>query len=67
VDNVETARRRRWIGLCADCVYSRQVESSNHSIFYLCQRSASDPQFRKYPQLPVVECWGYLQREPDAS
>jgi hypothetical protein len=28
-------------------------------MFYLCERSASDPAFPKYPQLPVIECSGH--------
>ena len=32
-------------GLCADCLYARRVEAARGSIFYLCERSASDPAF----------------------
>lgn len=46
-------------GLCATCSHSRQVESDRASTFYLCERSASDPSFPKYPRLPVVKCPGY--------
>jgi hypothetical protein len=45
-------------GLCADCVFSRVVDSGR-SVFYMCQRALRDPRFRKYPPLPVVSCWGY--------
>jgi hypothetical protein len=47
------------IGLCADCRYARVVQSSRHSTFYLCRRSASDPCYAKYPRLPVLRCAGY--------
>jgi hypothetical protein len=49
-------------GLCADCLYSRRIESARGSMFYLCERSASDPAFPKYPQLPVVECSGHTPK-----
>jgi hypothetical protein len=51
-------QRERW-GLCADCVHARRIESERGSIFILCERSASDPSFPKYPSLPVVKCRGY--------
>ncbi len=28
-------------------------------MFYLCERSANDPAFPKYPSLPVIECSGH--------
>jgi hypothetical protein len=37
----------------------RKMESDRGSIFYLCQRSATDPSFPKYPRLPVLRCAGY--------
>jgi len=47
------------VGLCADCQFMRKMESDRGSIFYLCQRSAADPTFPKYPRLPVLQCRGY--------
>jgi hypothetical protein len=49
-------------GLCADCLYSRVVDSSKGSQFLLCQLSQSDPSFHKYPRLPVLACTGYSQK-----
>jgi hypothetical protein len=46
-------------GLCADCIHARRIESARGSIFYLCERSANDPAFPKYPQLPVIQCSGH--------
>ncbi len=37
----------------------RQIKSDRGSSFYLCQRSTTDPNFPKYPRLPVIECFGY--------
>ncbi|PYX75520.1 MAG: hypothetical protein DMG78_04055 [Acidobacteria bacterium] len=47
------------VGLCADCRFVRRIESDRRSIFYMCQRSATDPSFPKYPRLPVLQCAGY--------
>ena len=48
-------------GLCADCVFSRRVESGR-STFCLCERALSDPRFLKYPPLPVLACPGYERK-----
>jgi hypothetical protein len=37
----------------------RRIESDRGSVFYLCERSVSEPQFPKYPRLPVLQCEGY--------
>jgi len=50
------------VGLCANCAYARRVESARGSVFYLCELSDSNPQFPKYPRLPVLECFGYAKR-----
>jgi len=47
------------IGLCASCVHARRIQSDRHSVFWLCQLSATDPRFAKYPALPVLACPGY--------
>jgi hypothetical protein len=47
------------VGLCADCRFMRRVESDRGSTFYLCERSAIDASFPKYPRLPVLKCIGY--------
>jgi hypothetical protein len=46
-------------GLCANCVHSRFIESARGSVFTLCQLSATDPCFPKFPRLPVLSCKGY--------
>ena len=50
---------RAHAGLCADCLHARLVQSASGSVYYLCGRSAVDPTFPKYPQLPVAQCEGY--------
>ena len=51
-------------GLCASCAHHRRIESDRGSVFWLCERSASDPRFPKYPPLPVRACAGY---EPEVA
>ena len=61
-DNTTSERGR--VGLCADCRYMRKVESARGSTFYFCERSTIDPNFPKYPRLPVIQCSGH---EPHIS
>jgi len=51
-------------GLCANCIHARTIESSKGSQFLLCQRSANDPAYPKYPRLPVLSCPGYEKDTP---
>jgi len=55
--------RRSNVGLCADCVNARIVESDRGAVFWRCELSASDLRFPKYPRLPVRECSGYERTE----
>ena len=41
----------------------RLLTSDRGATFYLCKRSASDKNYPKYPQLPVIHCRGY-EAEP---
>jgi hypothetical protein len=47
-------------GLCASCVHSTVVTSSRGSVFFMCQLSRTDPDFPRYPALPVLGCRGYV-------
>ncbi len=51
-------------GLCANCRFMRQIESDRGSTFYLCELSATDASFPKYPRLPVLQCAGYEHLDP---
>jgi hypothetical protein len=42
----------------------RLITSDRAATFYMCQRSASDKTFPKYPRLPVVQCKGYEKNDP---
>jgi len=52
------------LGLCADCLNARRLESAKGSQFLLCQLSQSDSRFPKYPRLPVLSCSGYQKTRP---
>lgn len=59
--------RPKYIGLCADCLHMRHIKSDRGSLFYLCQLSATDEKFPKYPRLPVLRCSGYRPAAPTAD
>lgn len=51
--------KREVVGLCLACRHVRVVESQRGGVFYLCRLAETDPEFPKYPRLPVKECSGY--------
>ena len=65
VNQQNTAALKVSVGLCSDCRCMRQILSDRGSTFYLCERSATDPKFPKYPRLPVLQCAGYECLGPD--
>jgi hypothetical protein len=54
-------------GLCAVCRHARVVGSRRGSRFWLCSRSRTDPQFPRYPALPVLRCAGHEAGPPLAG
>lgn len=65
VVNEQIAFLANRVGLCETCRFMRRVQSDRGSIFYLCELSATDPNFPKYPRLPVLQCSGYESINPD--
>jgi hypothetical protein len=51
------------VGLCSNCRYARTITSDRGSIFIMCQFSVVDPEFPKYPRLPVLSCTAYLPKD----
>jgi hypothetical protein len=51
-------------GLCELCRHQRVVKTTRGSRFSLCRRSETDPDYPRYPPVPVLECKGF-EREPD--
>jgi hypothetical protein len=53
-------------GLCDSCVHQQIVRNTRGSVFSLCRRSRDEPEFPRYPRVPVVECGGHETR-PNAD
>ncbi len=45
-------------GRCADCLHLRLLRSGRE-LFVRCLRAETDPDYPRYPALPVVECAGH--------
>ncbi|MBA3306077.1 MAG: hypothetical protein H0U25_09150 [Thermoleophilaceae bacterium] len=54
-------------GLCEACRHQRVIRNTRGSSFSMCGRAKSDPDYPKYPRLPVRECRGYESRPAGAS
>jgi hypothetical protein len=54
-------------GLCDRCVHQRLVRNTRGSEFSLCERSRTDPEFPRYPRLPVLECRGFEEKPAGAT
>jgi hypothetical protein len=52
------------IGLCHTCRHAAAITTASGSVFYRCGLSETDPRFRKYPPLPVIQCTGYQPKTP---
>jgi hypothetical protein len=46
-------------GLCDTCVHQQIVRNTRGSVFSLCRRSRDEPEFPRYPRVPVLECRGH--------
>lgn len=58
----EPPARSDAIGLCERCRHARVVPTPR-SLFWLCERSRTDPRFPRYPRLPVRACDGFEAAE----
>ena len=54
------------VGLCSVCRHHRVTGNRRGSRFHLCERSATDARFPRYPPLPVLHCVGFERIGPDA-
>jgi len=48
------------------CQFQRVVRNTRGSAFSMCERSKTEPEYPKYPRLPVTECAGF-ERRADAG
>jgi hypothetical protein len=53
------------VGMCERCRHSRVV-TTPRSTFRLCERSRNEPEYPRYPRLPVLSCAGFEPR-PDGE
>lgn len=53
------ASTRQPAGLCDSCRHQRLVPNTRGSVFSLCERSRTEPDFPRYPPLPVLRCPGF--------
>lgn len=49
-------------GLCNACRHQQVVRSGRGSLFSMCRRHKDEPEYPKYPRLPVSACRGYEPR-----
>jgi len=54
-------------GLCDHCAHQQLVTSGRGSQFSLCRLGLRDPDWPKYPPMPVLRCPRYAPREPAAD
>ena len=59
----DTARVEPKAGLCDTCRHQRIVRNTRGSVFSLCERSKTEPEYPRYPRLPVASCPGYERRD----
>jgi len=50
-------------GLCARCEHARIITSDRGSRFLRCNYATIEPGFPKYPQLPVLACRAFVERD----
>ena len=58
--DVVPARRSPHAGLCATCFHASDVTSDRGSVFIKCLLSEKNPEFPRYPRLPVENCSGWI-------
>ncbi|CAN5570946.1 hypothetical protein BH20ACT15_BH20ACT15_11940 [soil metagenome] len=51
-------------GLCDSCRHQKLVGNTRGSTFSLCLRSKTEPNYPRYPRIPVTRCRGH-ERRPD--
>jgi hypothetical protein len=49
-------------GLCDTCEHQKVIETTRGSAFSMCRLGLSDPDWPKYPPMPVLACPRYRVR-----
>ena len=52
-------------GLCDTCRHQQLVPNTRGSVFSLCLRSKTQPEYARYPRIPVERCPGHQPRPQD--
>jgi hypothetical protein len=47
------------LGLCARCEFGRLFRSGHDVTFVSCERSRTDPDYPRFPTIPMVRCPGF--------
>jgi hypothetical protein len=55
------------VGLCAECRHARVQRNARGSKFWRCLRADTEPEFERYPRLPVLRCPGYERADQRAG
>jgi hypothetical protein len=50
-------------GLCDACAHQKLIGTTRGSTFSMCRRGLDDPDWPKYPPMPVLRCPRYAPRE----
>jgi hypothetical protein len=45
-------------------MHRKEIRSDRGSVFVMCLRSFQQPEYAKYPKLPVLRCAGFEPQEP---
>jgi len=53
-------------GLCDTCGHQRRITSGRGSVFSMCEIGLRDPDWPKYPRMPVLRCPRYAAVEDAA-
>ena len=48
-------------GLCDTCDHQKLIKSGRGSLFSMCQLGLKDPDWPKYPRMPVDRCPRYAR------
>lgn len=54
-------------GLCDRCTHQQLVRNTRGSEFSLCLRSRTEPEYPRYPRVPVASCAGFERRNGDPA
>jgi len=53
------------MNLCPRCRHHNDIHNDRGSVFLMCMRSFAEPEYPKYPRLPVLACQGYEERHEE--